>query len=229
MSEKFRCVVATRARAEDFYAETATGRSLALFRTAPFIEVQLFAENRTGLPTLYNRAIEAARTDPANLVFIHDDVYLCDFFWASRLLDALAHFAIVGLAGNRRRVPRQPGWAFVDERLTWDAPENLSGLVGHGKGFPPANLSFYGTPGQEVKLLDGLLLAADSETLIRHELRFDERFAFHFYDLDFCREAEKRGLSMGTVPLSVIHESAGNFGGEAWRQGYQVYLDKWKD
>jgi len=30
---------------------------------------------------------------------------------------------------------------------------------------------------------------------------FDPRFQFHFYDLDFCRQAEQRGLKMGTWAL----------------------------
>jgi hypothetical protein len=34
---------------------------------------------------------------------------------------------------------------------------------------------------------------------------------------------------MGTWPLSVIHESEGNFGGDAWRAAYKQYLDKWQD
>jgi hypothetical protein len=79
-----------------------------------------------------------------------------------------------------------------------------------------------------VKLLDGVLLAAHSETLISKNLRFDERFDFHFYDLDFCRQAEAKHLRLGTWPLSLIHESAGQFGSPAWREAYAKYLDKWK-
>jgi len=43
-------------------------------------------------------------------------------------------------------------------------------------------------------------------------LGFDERFGFHFYDLDLCRQAEQRGIRTGTWPISVVHESGGNFG-----------------
>jgi GT2 family glycosyltransferase len=131
------------------------------------------------------------------------------------------------VAGNRRRLPNQPAWLFADIAFTWDSPENLSGIVGHGTGFPCANMSVYGSPGQEVKLLDGVLLAAHSEVLRSCSISFDERFAFHFYDLDFCRQAEARGLRMGTWPISVIHESEGAFGTPAWRAGYAKYLEKW--
>lgn len=86
----------------------------------------------------------------------------------------------------------------------------------------------FGLPGQQVKLLDGLLLIARSKTLIDSGLRFDETFDFHFYDMDLCRQAEAKSVSMGAFALPVIHESGGNFGGEGWRRGYQNYLEKWK-
>ena len=34
---------------------------------------------------------------------------------------------------------------------------------------------------------------------------------------------------MGTWPISVIHESGGNFGSEGWSQGYKKYIEKWID
>jgi GT2 family glycosyltransferase len=139
----------------------------------------------------------------------------------------LGAFDVIGLAGNRRRVPRQPGWLFLDERLTPDNRENLSGAVGHGRGLPLDTIDVFGPSGQPVKLLDGLFLAVGSETLRAKSIRFDERFDFHFYDVDFCRQAENAGLRMGTWPISVVHESSGGFISDGWRRGYESYLDKW--
>lgn len=218
--------MATRETKDGFFLNTATGRSLAL-RAIPSLDIVLQTENREGLPAIYNRAIAASRADPAVLIFMHDDIHLCDFYWADQAVMALAHFQIAGLAGNRRRVSNQPSWAFIDDKFTWDARENLSGIVGHGKGFPPKGLGVFGAPGQEVKLLDGLMLMAHSDTLIAHDLRFDERFDFNFYDLDFCRQAEAKKLKMGTWPLSVVHESGGNYLSESWRAAYRRYLEKW--
>ena len=133
------------------------------------------------------------------------------------------------MAGNKRRVPKQPSWAFIDDKLTWDGSENLSGFVGHGKGIPDYRLSIFGQPCQEVKLLDGLFIACYSKTLLSNNIRFDECFDFHFYDLDLCRQAEKKGLKMGTWPISVVHESGGAFGNKAWKAGYSKYLEKWLD
>lgn len=226
MVRKIRVVCATRRARDEFFTATALGRSLSLCRR-PAIELRLFERNALGLPHVYNAAIQESAANPALLLFVHDDIHLCDFYWPDSLIDALNVFELVGLAGNKRRVPRQPAWAFIDDRFTWDQPENLSGIVGHGTGFPPAILSVFGPSRQAVKLLDGLLLAVHSETLQARGLRFDERFNFHFYDMDFCREAERLGVRMGTWSISVIHESGGNFGSEGWRRGYASYLEKW--
>jgi GT2 family glycosyltransferase len=226
---KIRLVCATRATREAFLTDTALGRSCKVYGFLSVLEVRLFAENRAGLPSVYNQAIREAKDKPALLVFIHDDVHLVDFYWSDHLISGLQSYQILGVAGNKRRVPRQPAWAFVDDKFTWDARENLSGIVGHGTGFPCQNLSVFGPPNQQVKTLDGVMLAAHSETLHQHQLFFDERFDFHFYDVDFCRQAEAKQLSMGTYPISLVHESGGAFGTPAWRAAYQKYLEKWGD
>lgn len=223
---KLKLIVATRVAEQDFYTKTATGRSLA-FHKPPFLEVRLFPNNTEGLPTIYNSVIRESDRDPATLVFAHDDLHILDFYWFHRIVEGLNYFDVIGLAGNKRRVPNQPSWAFIDPKFTWDAPENLSGIVGHGNRFPPDSLSIFGPPRQQVALLDGLLLASQSKTLLENNLMFDERFKFHFYDLDFCRQAELKKITCGTCDLSLIHESGGNFGSDAWKASYQQYLLKW--
>ncbi len=223
---KIRVVVASRVAEKDFFATTATGRSIAA--GLPYqIETRLFANNRAGLPKVYNQAIREATGNPATLVFAHDDLHFLDYFWCNRILEGLNQFGVLGVAGNRRRVPNQPSWAFVDSAFTWDQRENLSGVVAHGKEFPPGNLSVFGQPRQRVKLLDGLLMAANSQTLLANELYFDERFDFHFYDMDFCRHAETKEVSCGTWDIALMHESGGSFGSEAWKSAYAKYLSKW--
>jgi hypothetical protein len=227
MSIKIRLVCATRRSREDFSKDTPLGQSLALF-PYPFVELRLFPSNSAGLPVVYNIALREAAADPAILVFIHDDVHLCDFFWPHHLYQALKLFDVVGLAGNKRRVAGQPGWRFLDDRLTRDEYCNLSGIAGHGYGWPPDRVSYFGPPYQPVKLLDGVLFAASSHILLSKKISFDERFQFHFYDMDFCRQAELAELRMGTCSISVVHESSGQFDTPAWRAAYAAYLQKWK-
>lgn len=223
---KVKFVVATRVSAEDFFEKTATGRSLRL-QKSPNMEIWLTPDNRAGLPQVYNAAIQRAAAEPAVLIFAHDDLHILDLSLADQVCNALQRFDIIGLAGNKRRFARQPAWAFIDEKFTWDEPENLSGAVGHGPGFPPTSVEYYGPSPQEVKLLDGVFLAAHSAKLINAGIAFDERFDFHFYDMDFCRQAEVKNLKCGTWPISVVHESGGGFGSPAWVLGYAHYLAKW--
>jgi hypothetical protein len=226
VTETFRFVCATRETRDDFFLKTALGRSLRIYN-APFAEITLFDSNTAGLPAVYNEALRDAVADPAILIFVHDDVHLCDFYWHVHVLAGLRKFDVIGLAGNRRRVPRQPAWLYLDDVWTMDTSENLSGMIAHGTTFPPAQLSSYGPAGQPVKLLDGVLLAARSKVLHSRKLQFDERFDFHFYDLDFCRQAEAARVSMGTWTVSAIHESTGAFGSPPWKTGYEKYLEKW--
>ena len=225
---KIRLVIATRVSEKDFFEKTATGRSIAISRPE-FVEVRLFSNNLRGLPKLYNQAICEAIKNPAILIFIHDDIHILDYYWFNRVQEAIQNFQIVGLAGNKRRVKKQPSWAFLDDSFNWDHKDNLSGIVGHGNRFPPNKLSVYGQPRQTVKLLDGLFLAANSSTLINNNIYFDEIFDFNFYDMDICRQAEIKKISCGTWDLSVIHESGGNFGSEQWTLSYRKYLNKWDD
>ena len=228
MSVKFRFVCATRETQQQFATHTALGRSLALF-PLPFIELRLFPSNSTGLSKLYNIAVREAASDPAILVFIHDDVQLLDLFWPIHMLQGLTAFDVIGIAGNKRRLPWQPTWCHKDLNWNYDEPETyLSGIVAHGSSLPPKNVMFYGPTFQQVLLLDGVMLICKSETLLSRNLYFDEAFDFHFYDLDFCRQAELQKLRLGTWSISVLHASEGIVGGPGWRIGYGKYFTKWK-
>jgi GT2 family glycosyltransferase len=166
------------------------------------------------------------------LVFIHDDVWIDDYFFADRIADGLRVFDIIGVAGNRRRVARQPSWLFgapgPDNVFTKDR-ENHSGAVAHGKA-PFGSVDYYGETPAECELLDGVLLAAKRDALRRSAVRFDERFDFHFYDMDFCRTARAAGLVLGCCAVAITHGSVGTgLGKPDWRRNYQKYLQKWGD
>ena len=225
---KLLIVAATRAAPGEFENNTLLGRSIRRLSPDERLEVRVAAENRMGLPVVYNREICTENREKI-LVFVHDDVWLDDCFLYERLVDALERFDIVGVAGNVRRLPLQPGWAFVSEEpFTWDERRYLSGAVAHGAG-PGGEVRRYGSAGQRCMLLDGVFLAARCRSLLDRGVQFDERFAFDFYDVDFCRSAEKAGLCMGTWPIAITHGSIGKFGSPSWRAGLQSYREKWGD
>jgi hypothetical protein len=225
---KITLVVATKETEQNFFKNTATGRSLS-FNRPSYLEVKLFSNNSRGLPSIYNQVINESKNNPSTLVFAHDDLHFLDYYWCDRLKEGLLKFNIIGIVGNKRRVPKQPSWALIDTKGTWDSKKNFSGVIAHGNEFPPKKINVFGMPRQQVKLIDGLLIATESETLLKNNLLFDERFSFHFYDLDFSRQAEQKNITCGTWDLSLIHESGGSFFTEDWKNSYNLYLEKWNE
>ncbi|MGB7182448.1 MAG: hypothetical protein WBD34_10600 [Burkholderiaceae bacterium] len=223
---KIHVVSATRSDRDSFWNTGALGLSLRRLSEDTRLVPWIAYENTLGLPAIYNQALNS-QTDGDIIVFMHDDVWLDDLYFGDRIQRGLDYFDVIGIAGNRRRVEKQPGWAFVDQQFNWDERSNLSGAVAHGKsafGKP----TIYGLAPERCELLDGILLATRANTLSKTGCRFDPRFMFHFYDLDFCRTASAAGLRLGTWPISVTHQSGGAFGTESWWRGYGDYLDKWK-
>ena len=215
-------VSATRASAADFGTQTLLGRSLQRLRFDPRLRAVVAFDNRAGLPAVYNAGLAQCADDDL-VVFVHDDVGFDDYHVVDRLTEALQRFDVVGIAGNRRRSPMQPGWGFVDDRGTWDEVAYLSGTVAHGAD---AHVTRFGPAPADCELLDGLLIAARVDRLRATGVAFDPRFQFHLYDLDFCRSARAAGLTLGTWPLAVTHASAGNFS-SAWRAALGPYFEKW--
>ncbi len=90
-----------------------------------------------------------------------------------------------------------------------------------------SRLDVFGPTPAAVKLLDGVFIAARADRLKESAVRFDPRLTYHFYDLDFCRQCEAAGLSMGTWPIALTHGSLGSWG-DAWRKSKNLYLEKWR-
>jgi GT2 family glycosyltransferase len=240
-------VSATRQSERDFWRYTLLGKSLRAIPVDLRPELALRFDNVgarcVGLPELYNRAIERSERGRA-LLFVHDDVYLHDAFVGARVSEALEHADVVGLAGSRGVPPDAVSWAlhFTPElsyRGWHQGPEvRWSGAVSHatepvglvGSGGPALAPRFcYGRLQAEVDLLDGLFLAAQADTLRDAQVRFDERFRFHLYDVDFCRSARAAGLVLCTYPILVSHASTGGYDSPAWAAAARLYRQKWAE
>ncbi|MFH0129871.1 glycosyltransferase [Variovorax sp. VaC1] len=220
-------VSATRLSESAFWADSALGQSLRRLEFDRRLRPRVSFENRRGLSDVFNSAINAADAN-GMLVFVHDDVWLEDFFLADRISDGLRAYDVIGLAGNRRLPKRHVSWNYIDTDLTWDDLSNLSGIIAHGLQ-PFGHIDCFGSVPADCELLDGVFLAANRQTLLAKAVQFDPRFDFHFYDIDFCRTARQQGLRLGTWPISITHQSDGAFGGEPWRKLHRVYAQKWGD
>ena len=223
-------ICGTRHSAHDFAEKTPLGVSLKRLAFDKRINARIAPGGNPGLPVVYNKALQASDTAEI-LVFIHDDVWIDDYFFVDRIEGALQAFDVMGVAGNRRRVPRQPSWAFGSPRPGGFGKdkENHSGAVAHGKD-RFGTVHYFGPTPAACELLDGVLLAAKRDVLRGSAVRFDDRFDFHFYDMDFCRTARAAGLVLGCCAVAITHGSVGTgLGKPDWRCNYQKYLQKWGD
>jgi len=226
--ESIYIVSASRLSKSTFNRDSLLGRTLKKYPRASELKPLIAYSNKRGLPDIYNKVIEEAdETDI--LVFMHDDVAFEDINFQEQIVKGLEMFDVIGVAGNTRRIPNQPAWIFShieNGRLIWDK-EYLSGEIYHrAPATGELKKNYYGIAPRPVKLLDGVMLAVRAGTLKKTGVRFDPRFDFHFYDVDFCRSCEMAGLSMGTWPISLQHDSEGNYGG-SWLSHYNAYLAKW--
>lgn len=222
-------ISATRLTENEFWNKSALGISLRRLKFDQRLIAQVTFENRRGLPEIYNARIFAENNHDI-LVFIHDDVWIDDFFLADRVINGLRMYNAIGVAGNRRRIQNQPAWGYLNTNFgkeSWDFT-NLSGSIAQGKS-PFGPIWGFGPTPVDCELLDGVFLAARKSVLLANEVCFDPRFEFHFYDLDFCRSARQRGLRLGTWPICLTHQSEGGFGTERWYQQYHAYLEKWQE
>ena len=143
---------------------------------------------------------------------------------------------MIGVAGNRRRLPAQVAWYLrpeasanpaQPEQHVWDVG-SLAGAIAHGADPAQASVSEYGPAPAPARLIDGVFIAARAGRLRQTGVRFDPQLGFHFYDLDFCRAAERAGLRIGVWPIALTHASSGaSIQSQAWEQSMRRYLEKW--
>jgi len=233
ISEKFLVVAATREKTQqDFYSNTLLGKSVQL-QTYFDIDLHVFLDNKKGLCHCYNLAIDTLKeNEPKTVIFVHDDVAIFDYYWPLRVHEALKEFDIVGIAGNARHEVNYPNWAFKgseNNKLIWDDDEFVAGSVLHGDGWPAKIFSYFGDYSKKVVNLDGLFLATTSKLLLEKNLRFDELFDFHFYDADFCKSATEKSCSLGTFPLSILHQlkEGNHFNSPEYYNAYVKFVEKW--
>lgn len=223
---KINVIVATRLSEKEFYANSATGRSITLLMP-DFINLVVYWNNRRGLSEVYNDAVESVGSDGDIMVFMHDDVHIIDYFWFYRVQEALTRFDIVGVVGNKSRKTLQPSWAFKNPMMEIDSFENFSGAICHGSTYPPKSVDVYSSTRDKVMLIDGVFMAMKKNIFLTSGIRFDEDFEFHFYDMDFCRQAELLNLACGTWDIALMHNSKGNFSSESWWNSRAKYYSKW--
>jgi len=133
-------ITATRLSENEFWDNSALGLSLRRLEYDDRWIPRVAFENRRGLSDIYNARILAEASDDI-LVFIHDDVWIDDYFFVDRIIEGLQVYDVLGVAGNRRKVPFQPAWPFINTSFTWDDKVNLTG-AGHTDNLPLVQFLF---------------------------------------------------------------------------------------
>jgi hypothetical protein len=217
-------VSATPGTETEFINNTPLGYTM-IREELDWYEVEIICGNKDGLPKVYNRIIKKCIEDPFRsqrntmLVFLHDDLSIQDTSWKDKLESS--DFDIIGLAGTQAIPQRSP--------ILWNntPSQYWSGAVAHTDG-KDIWMTTYGNFRKQCAIVDGCFIAVKLQKIIEAGIRFDERFDFHFYDIDFCLQCREAGLSIGTEPIWCVHSGLGIWDTPEWHRNEKLFLEKWR-
>jgi len=210
-----RLVCVTRLSPESF-RKSLLGRSIQHLT----ILHSIFYNNQDGGPSpSYNQFLtEQYRNE--YLVFLHDDVFIDDYWIDVRINEALAVYDVVGLTGLSYTLPiKDPIW---DGTAPWDCGTVAQGTPENNHFWRLRNRSPY-----RVYALDGLCIAVNTAKILDAGIRWDPQFTRDYYDLDFCCQCNEKGLTLGVWPLALTHSGKGSGKGPQWYQLQEAFKKKW--
>ena len=187
------------------------------------IEIVKVIRKPKSLPSCLNEIAKEVGKDDY-VIFVHDDVFFKDVLSTIKsILNGFEKYDIIGCVGSYRFAPWLPVWV-VDKRA-------CRGELLQGQGKRVGQTSFskvkYGNPGSVV-VIDGFLMAVKGSVF--EKIKFDERFGFHLYDMDFCLQSFFQGFKIGVVDMGeVFHESLGDYGSMEWVNEVHKFILKWRD
>ena len=162
----------------------------------------IIKDNKEGLSKVYNKYLKDPKHKNDILLFVHDDVELEDIFLVDKLNDS--PYAVTGLAGCKQIDLKQPpAWHLMSPR------DSHVGEVSHAANNKTWT-SVFGPTNSRALLIDGLFIAVDVGKLNEKQLLFDEDFEFHHYDLSFCLNCNKNKITVGVLPIKVVHHGLGD-------------------
>jgi hypothetical protein len=187
--------------------------------------LHVFYENKKGLSYCYNAFLDICKTD--YIIFAHDDAYMMDLFFEEKLEAGFKLFDVFGVAGSSDlSLSRLP--------LAWNnsPKESWSGGIFHSSVNGQDDIcgmyvNSYGKFGRKCVSVDGVFIAVNIAKL--NGVRFQEEFEFDFYDMAFCLECYKKGVSVGTVPIALCHMSHGEgILRKEYNDAQNVFLNKYR-
>jgi len=198
-------VTATKAKTEEDFSKRPIFKSLKkyyeLYSRDEF-EFEVVKGNSNGLPTVYNRYLTEEHKGDI-VLFVHDDVIINDLFLVDHLNKS--PWAVTGLAGASVV-------SLEADKCAWhimSKPDTRKGEVKHIKQ-GTVWTTVFGPSDGAVTVIDGLFIAVDIEKILQRGVKFNEEFDFHHYDISFCLDCVNSSLSVGVLPINVIHYGLGD-------------------
>ncbi len=175
-------------------------------------DFEIVKDNKRGLSEVYNSFINNNSYQNDILLFVHDDVELMDPFIFEKLNDS--PYVVTGLAGAK-------SCDLNKDHLAWHLCSKREDFVGEVMHCSNNNYwtTVFGPTKQRTLIIDGLFIAINVEKIKNTPVRFNELFKFHHYDMSFCLECNKNKISVGVLPVHVIHHGLGD----------SMLTQEWKD
>lgn len=220
---KLLVTVCTKANSIEEFVKRPIQKSLQLHhdQNKGDIDINIVPNNTTGLSTVYNTVLKDPKNKGKIALFVHDDVELEDLF----LLEKLIHspYAVTGVAGARsfKKNTALAAWHLAAPR------EDYVGEAAHIKD-GKVWTTVFGPTKSRALTLDGVFLACRVDELAEKEAFFDEDFKFHFYDIAFCLNANKKNVTCGVLPIRIVHHGLGDsMNSQEWKDSNELFRKKY--
>jgi len=178
-----------------------------------------------GLCEYYNSIIENEENDKYDAVICcHHDISLRYANFQTGVTDALKLYDVVGVAGGRApKVIEKNLWHWMTSR------EEYRGIAAHGDSIHNMFVTNFGATPSRVTVLDGVFLAFNTRKIRKTKARFDEKFMWHHYDIDFSLTCNENKLKLGVWPILIYHQSPGlrDMNNEHWNKSNEYFRNKW--
>lgn len=225
--KKIHIVSCTRAKNQSEFEKRPLGKSLKKIKklyTSEQITSTIGYDNKQGLSEKYNQFLTEAYKDSI-VLFVHDDVILDTVFIYEHLNKS--PFIVTGLAGakhfKRLQSDTQPAWHLMTER------ESYFGEVKHIHN-EIIHTTVFGKTFGSVSVIDGVFMAVNVEKILHTKARFNNLFNFHHYDIAFCIECLKENVSIGVMPINIIHYGLGDsMLTQDWAESSKLFLKEYSN
>ena len=174
----------------------------------------------------YNDALGLlAISDEDVVVFLHDDISICDVYFEKKIEMYFEYRKKVGIAGviGTNSFSAGGGWWLTDRN------NNTRGRIIQGFDYGAEHVMEEqgGMDDSELVSVDGCILFMRGQ--VAKTYRFDEETysGYHFYDVDSCFELLQMGWDVGIIDVAVKHESEGPLD-EQWFSNRDKFKAKWE-